>query len=66
MRAEFTVEPFVDASPGPHVTAAIQAAADAIEDLARSISETVAADQLAPVDDLLPQESDFHGEAMTP
>ena len=29
MRAEFTVEPFVDASPGPHVTAAIQAAAAA-------------------------------------
>ncbi len=27
MLAEFTVEPFVDGSPGPHVTAAIDAAA---------------------------------------
>ena len=26
MRAEFTVEPFVDGNPGPHVTAAIDAA----------------------------------------
>lgn len=26
MRAEFTVEPFVDGNPGPHVTAAIEAA----------------------------------------
>ena len=26
MRAEFTVEPFVDGNPGPHVAAAIEAA----------------------------------------
>ncbi len=26
MRAEFTVEPFVDGNPGPHVAAAIDAA----------------------------------------
>ncbi|MEM7288054.1 MAG: thiamine-binding protein [Actinomycetota bacterium] len=29
MRAEFTVEPFVDGNPGPHVTAAIDAANEA-------------------------------------
>ena len=29
MRAEFTVEPFVDGNPGPHVTAAIEAATEA-------------------------------------
>ena len=27
--AEFTIEPFVDGNPGPHVRAAIEAAADA-------------------------------------
>jgi uncharacterized protein YqgV (UPF0045/DUF77 family) len=26
LRAEFTVEPFVDGAPGPHVTAALEAA----------------------------------------
>lgn len=51
VEAEFTVEPFVEGSPGPHVTAAVDAArAAGVEPDMGPFGTTISGD----VDDVLP------------